>query len=180
MFGWWYVCGQVTSPNSHSGSLRAGCALTDCQVTPVFAIPQPGPVLKWWHMRGGGDMNCQKVRQFTILLLFCIWKVEGIHICLWKIKAWYKSVTYHIVENLFSAHFPPLSCCVLFSPVPCVLSCCVLFSRPSHSVHKHSLSSLTGLSLSNNYFPLFSLFQYFSLKSWAKSLNIHLLEIPLS
>ena len=71
--------------------------------------------------------------------------------------------------------------CCLFEnlcPAPTFRHSCVL-SCPSHSVHTHSLCSLTRLSLSNN-FPLFSLFQYFSSKSWAKSLNIHLFNIPQS
>ena len=39
------VCGQVTSPNSHGGSLRTCSALTDCSWDTSFC--KPGPVLNW-------------------------------------------------------------------------------------------------------------------------------------
>ena len=44
------VCGQVTSPNSHGGSLRTCSALTDCSWDTSFC--KPGPVLNWHIVMG--------------------------------------------------------------------------------------------------------------------------------
>ena len=44
------VCGQVTSPNSHGGSLRTCSALTDCCWDTSFC--KPSPVLNWHIVMG--------------------------------------------------------------------------------------------------------------------------------
>ena len=61
------VCGQVTSPNSHGGSLRTCSALTDCSWDTSFC--KPGPVLNW-HIVMGQTVRLSLKENYEMKIIF--------------------------------------------------------------------------------------------------------------